>query len=173
MVPVRLSWLVIWFVILSVRTFWIAGSWISGSTVATHRPVSETSLPAQTPSTETGASMQPRTMSTMETGVRQLKCRRRALTVLAAQRRYLRAESFHLSLLVRFLRARDVPAQLSRLGWARARRRLWITAGVRQYGHLLAAPAHGGHVVGSLGQRLIMRNPTLAQGPAAGLTHPG
>ena len=78
MVPVRLSWLVICFVILSVRTAWMAGSWISGSTVATHRPVSCTSVPAQTPSTATGPSMQPRTMSTMETGVRQLKRRRRA-----------------------------------------------------------------------------------------------
>ena len=76
MVPVRLSWLVISLVILSVRTAWIAGSWISGSTVATHRPVSDTSLPAQTPRTATGPSMQPRTMSTMETGVRQLKRRR-------------------------------------------------------------------------------------------------
>ena len=77
MVPVRLIWLVISFVILSVSTFWMAGSWISGSTVATHRPVSDTSVPAQTPSTATGPSMQPSTMSTMETGVRQLKCRRR------------------------------------------------------------------------------------------------
>ncbi len=78
MVPVRLSWLVICVVILSVRTFWMAGSWISGSTVATHRPVSDTSVPAQTPSTATGATTQPRTMSTMETGMRQLKRRRRA-----------------------------------------------------------------------------------------------
>ena len=77
MVPVRLSWLVIAVVILSVRTFWIAGLWISGSTVATHRPVSETSLPAHTPSTATGAITQPSTMSTMATRVRQLKCRRR------------------------------------------------------------------------------------------------
>ena len=45
MVPVRLSWLVISLVILSVSTAWIAGSWISGSTVATHRPVSDTSVP--------------------------------------------------------------------------------------------------------------------------------
>ena len=76
MVPVRLSWLVISLVILSVSTAWIAGSWISGSTVATHRPVSDTSVPAQTPRTATGPSMQPRTMSTMDTGVRQLKRRR-------------------------------------------------------------------------------------------------
>ena len=46
-------------------------------TVATYRPVSETSLPAQhTPITETSASTQPKTMSTMERGVRQLKRRR-------------------------------------------------------------------------------------------------
>src|SRR5690242_4730565 len=83
MVPVRLSWLVICCVILSVRTFWMAGSWISGSTVATQRPVSDTSLPAQTPSTATGPRMQPRTMSTMETGVRQLKRRRRGAPALS------------------------------------------------------------------------------------------
>ena len=77
MTPVTLSWLVIWFVILSVRTFWIAGSWIRGSTVATHRPVLDTSLPAHTPSTATGASTQPSTISTMANVARQLKCRRR------------------------------------------------------------------------------------------------
>ena len=74
--PFRLIWAMTWSVILSVRAFWTAGSWISGSTVATYRPVSETSLPAHTPITETSASTQPRTMSTMETGVRQLKRRR-------------------------------------------------------------------------------------------------
>ena len=101
MVPVRLSWLVIWFVILSVRTFWIAGSWISGSTVATHRPVSDTSLPAQTPSTATGPSMQPRTMSTMETGVRQLKRRLRlAPPSLAVEFGRLGAQALKLGSLV-------------------------------------------------------------------------
>ena len=78
MMLVRLILLVISFVILSVRKFWIAGSWISGSTVATHRPVLETSLPAQTPRTETGASMQPRVMSTTAKMARQLMRRRRA-----------------------------------------------------------------------------------------------
>src|SRR6266581_5537828 len=104
MIPFRLSWLVISFVILSVRTFWMAGSWISGSTVATQRPVSETWLPAHTPSTATGASRQPRTMSTMDTGVRQLKrCRRagpspwpRSLA-LSARRRSSSARSSGLS----------------------------------------------------------------------------
>jgi hypothetical protein len=56
------SWLTTWSVILSVSTFWIAGSWISGSTVATQRPVSDTSVPAQTPITATGARMQPSTI---------------------------------------------------------------------------------------------------------------
>ena len=102
MTPFRFSWLVISFVILSVRTFWIAGSWISGSTVATHRPVSETWLPAQTPSTATGASTQPRTMSTMETGVRQLKRRRACLPAasLAAELGPLGAQALQLGPLV-------------------------------------------------------------------------
>src|ERR1700751_2083868 len=38
MVPVTLSRLVISVVILSVRTFWMAGSWISGSPLAPQRP---------------------------------------------------------------------------------------------------------------------------------------
>ena len=91
--------------------------------------------------------------------------------LLAAQRRYLRAETFHLSFLVRFLRAQTFQLSFLFRAGLGAGRRLWITAGVRQYGHLLAAPAHGGHVVGSLGQRLIVRNLTLAQAPRGG-AHP-
>ncbi len=79
--------------------------------------------------------------------------------LLAAQRRYLGAETFQLSFLLR-----------AGLG---AGRRLWVTAGVRQYGHLLAAPAHGGRLIGSLGQRLIVRKLTFAPAPRAGLTPPG
>ena len=86
---------------------------------------------------------------------------------------YLRAETFKLSFLVRFLRAQTFQLSFLVRAGLGAGGRLWITAGVRQYGHLLAAPAHGGHVVGSLGQRLIVRSPTLAQAAAAGLTHPG
>src|SRR6266581_2710859 len=99
-----LSRLVISAVILSVSTFWIAGSWISGSTVATYRPVSETSVPAQTPITATGASTQPRTIRTTETMARQLMRRRRTWPVpwlscaaVAARRRSSSARSSGLS----------------------------------------------------------------------------
>ena len=76
--------------------------------------------------------------------------------LLAAQRRYLRAETFHLSSVVRFLRAEAFQLSLLFRAGLGAGRRLWITAGVRQYGHLLATPAHGGHSIESLGQRLII-----------------
>ena len=97
----------------------------------------------------------------------------RLARLLAAQRRYLRAETFHLSSLVRFLRADTFQLGFLVRAGLGAGRRLWLTAGVRQYGHLLPTPAHGGHVVVSLGQRLILRKPTFLPRPALGLTHPG
>ncbi len=83
---------------------------------------------------------------------------------MAAQLRYLSAETFHLSLLT-FQLSSFVRAGLG------AGRGLWLTAGVRQYGHLLAAPAPGDHVIGPFGQRLTLDKPTFAQGPRGG-AHP-
>jgi hypothetical protein len=107
--------------------------------------------------------------------------------LLAAQRRYLGAETFYLSFLVRLVGAetfhlsfliRLLRVETFRLNFLvraglGAGRRLWITAGVRQYGHLLPTPAHGGHVIVSLGLRLILRKSTFALPPAPWLTHPG
>ena len=54
----------------------MAGSLISGATLATYRLVSETWFAVHTPSTETGARIQPRMISSEATGVRQLtRCR--------------------------------------------------------------------------------------------------
>ena len=58
-------------VILALSALCTAGSWMSGSMLATNRSVLVTWLAAHTPSTETGASTQPRTMSSAETGARQ------------------------------------------------------------------------------------------------------
>ncbi len=71
--------------------------------------------------------------------------------LLTAQRRYLRAETFQLSSLRRFLRAETFQLSLLFRAGLGAGRGLWLTAGVRQYKHLLATPAYGGHVIGSLG----------------------
>jgi hypothetical protein len=62
---------------LSVRAFWIAGSLISGATLATYVLVSDTWFAVHTASTETGARTHPATISSAATGVRQLNRRRR------------------------------------------------------------------------------------------------
>ena len=160
MVPVRLSWLVISVVILSARTFWIAGSWISGSTVATHRPVSETSLPAQTPSTATGASMQPRTMSTRATGVRQLIRRRRG-----------GFPYFPADCAAPLPPRGDVPPQLALPGWARRRPQVLDHCGCQAIRTPPANSCARGHLIVPLGQRLILRKLTLAPPPPRG-AHP-
>jgi len=58
-------------VIWSVSAARTAGSLISGATFATYLSVLATWLAVHTPSTETGASRQPRTMSRTATGPRQ------------------------------------------------------------------------------------------------------
>src|SRR5215469_8750252 len=70
-----LSWLVISVVILSVRKRWMAGSWMSGSMLATKRSVLETWLAVHTATTDSGANTHPKTMRTTATGVRQLNRR--------------------------------------------------------------------------------------------------
>src|ERR1019366_4634097 len=56
---------------LVVRAFWIAGSLISGSTLATYRLVSETWFADHAATTESGARTQPATISSTATGVRE------------------------------------------------------------------------------------------------------
>ncbi len=81
LVRVSAAWLVsVWMgrcasicaLILFVSAAWMAGSWISGLTFSTYRLVSETWFAVHIPITEIGARMQPSTMSTAATGVRQL-----------------------------------------------------------------------------------------------------
>src|SRR5215831_16832617 len=76
--PFTLSRVVIWRVMSSVIARWMEGSWISGATLATYRSVLDTWLAVHTATTDSGARMQPMTMSTTATGARHPLCLRRA-----------------------------------------------------------------------------------------------